>query len=257
MAISCWARRSAIADVARALAKRQSTMDPANASMRESAPKPMSAIDPAASPAPTAIAASTPCQPTPSQASALARRTRWSCWLVVGRVAAGEGTPAARGVRRAPCSGLASGVCGKCVEEQAGPFGELVHDHLAVAPGAGEAGAPELAQVVGDELFVAAEHPAQIADARLVAVAQRDRDREPCGVAERLCDAGEVVETFDPGLAGAQGFGLGQVEAQQVARVGLDRHAGERSRTFAHPYERPCVACVGLPNDMGDARLES
>ena len=72
-------------------------MIPAAYSMRESAPKPMSAMELAASPAPTATAASMPCQPTPSYASSFARRTsfcrssiftglRASCigWLLTG-----------------------------------------------------------------------------------------------------------------------------------------------------------------------------
>jgi hypothetical protein len=66
-------------------------------SIRESAPKPMRAMEPAAMPAPTAIAASIPCQPTPTQARSFARRTsfsrspalgglRMSCtrWLLTG-----------------------------------------------------------------------------------------------------------------------------------------------------------------------------
>jgi hypothetical protein len=51
---------------------------PAAASMTESAPNPISAIEDAARPAMTAIAASTACHPIPSQASARARRTSGS-----------------------------------------------------------------------------------------------------------------------------------------------------------------------------------
>src|SRR4051794_38861122 len=50
-------------------------MKPAADSISESAPKPTSAIEPAATPAPIATAASIACQPTPSHASARARRT--------------------------------------------------------------------------------------------------------------------------------------------------------------------------------------
>ena len=58
--------------------------------------------------------------------------------------------------------------------------------HLFVASRAGQPGALELAQVVGDELFVAFEHPPEVADAGLLAVAQRDRDRKPSGICEPL-----------------------------------------------------------------------
>jgi len=61
--MSLWARRSASSEVALEAAKRHRRMKPAEDSMRESTPKPMRAIELAASPAPTAIAASTPCQP--------------------------------------------------------------------------------------------------------------------------------------------------------------------------------------------------
>src|SRR5438132_1315847 len=57
-----------------ALASRPTT-GPARLSTRLSAPKPISAIEEAAIPAPIAIPNSTTCQPIPSQARALARRT--------------------------------------------------------------------------------------------------------------------------------------------------------------------------------------
>ena len=51
----------------------QTTTNPASASIRLSAPKPISAIEPAAIPAPSAIPNSTKCQAIPPQASRRAR----------------------------------------------------------------------------------------------------------------------------------------------------------------------------------------
>src|SRR5215212_9022404 len=95
--MSFWALRSALSEETRAAANRQRSMIPANDSTSESAPKPMSAMDPATTPAPTAIAASRPCQPTPSQARSFARltsrsrspipgglRDNWSGWPLTG-----------------------------------------------------------------------------------------------------------------------------------------------------------------------------
>jgi hypothetical protein len=70
-------------------------MSPAADSIRESAPKPTSAIDDAASPAMIAIAASATCQPTPSQASARARRTRAARSSLTGGVAVCRGSSTA------------------------------------------------------------------------------------------------------------------------------------------------------------------
>ena len=56
--------------------KRQTMMKPASDSIRESKPKPISAIDEAAIPAPTAMANSTKCHPLPPHASTRARLTR-------------------------------------------------------------------------------------------------------------------------------------------------------------------------------------
>jgi hypothetical protein len=56
----------------------QSKTAPASISIRESAPKPTSAIEPATTPAPMATAASIPCHARPRRASSFARRTRCS-----------------------------------------------------------------------------------------------------------------------------------------------------------------------------------
>jgi len=53
-------------------------MNPATLSIRLSVPKPISAMDDAAMPAPTAMANSMKCQPIPPQARSQARRTRRS-----------------------------------------------------------------------------------------------------------------------------------------------------------------------------------
>ena len=82
----------------RKMVKSQITTSPATLSMSESMPKPTSAIDDAASPAPIAIANSTKCHAMPPDASIRARRCRlnvsagvsraWSdpnaiaCWLI-------------------------------------------------------------------------------------------------------------------------------------------------------------------------------
>src|SRR5581483_214027 len=74
-AISCWARRSAAAEDPRPPVNNQTITEPASASINESAPNPISAIEPAAIPAPTAIANSITCQAFPPQASSRARRS--------------------------------------------------------------------------------------------------------------------------------------------------------------------------------------
>ena len=76
IAMSCWARRSAVSESARVAAKRHSTMIPASASISESAPNAISAIDPATAPAAIAMAASMPCQTRPPRARRRARA--WS-----------------------------------------------------------------------------------------------------------------------------------------------------------------------------------
>src|SRR5581483_6502795 len=74
-AISCWARRSAAAEDPRPPVNNQTITEPASASIKESAPNPISAIEPAAIPAPTAMANSMTCQALPPQASSRARRS--------------------------------------------------------------------------------------------------------------------------------------------------------------------------------------
>jgi len=69
MAIICSARRSAVGEFRRFPVNSHSTTNPARASIRESIPNPMSAMDDAARPAASAIPYSMKCQPMPPQAS--------------------------------------------------------------------------------------------------------------------------------------------------------------------------------------------
>src|SRR5919197_4796640 len=108
-AISCGTRRAAVAEDARAAPNRQRTTKPPAASTSESAPKPTSAIEPATAPAPIAIAASMPCQPTPSHASARARRTSvGTCMLVVAAITS-SCAPGEWGRLAPPCFGSLRG----------------------------------------------------------------------------------------------------------------------------------------------------
>ena len=101
IAMSCCARRSAVSESARVEAKRQSTMIPASASMSESAPNAISAIDPATAPAAIATAASiavpdeagageqaSPCdEPSRSGSFSGARRGAGAEWMTGSSIA--------------------------------------------------------------------------------------------------------------------------------------------------------------------------
>src|SRR5262249_46570568 len=103
-------------------------------------------------------------------------------------------------------------------------IGQLVHDHLAVALGAREARGLELARVVGDELLVTPDGPRQIADARAPRRAERPRDGQPRRVAQGARAGGPRLELGHRRERLAHGLRLRQIEAEQVAGVGVVRH---------------------------------
>src|SRR5205085_6370719 len=91
-------RRSAAADSRRRRPKRQMITELASTSIRESTPKPISAVEEAAAPAPTATANSIRCQALPAQASNRARAASRSR-STVGRRATGRDGSATSGPR--------------------------------------------------------------------------------------------------------------------------------------------------------------
>ena len=112
--------------------------------------------------------------------------------------------------------------------------------------------------MVGDELFVAAEHPPEVADACLLAVTQRDRDRKPSGISEPLRRLRQLLELvrWEPG--GTECLGFREIEAQQLASLWVCRHIRKLSRTFARAYERADRSGSSCDaEDVGDRRLES
>jgi hypothetical protein len=71
-------------------------------------------------------------------------------------------------------------------DEGAALVGQLVHDHLAVALGAGERVGLQVADVMRDELLVAPDDPREVADASPLTGRERERDRQTGRVAEGL-----------------------------------------------------------------------
>src|SRR5207302_2391779 len=100
-ATNCCARRSALADSRCRRLKRQMITELASTSIRESIPKPISAVEEAAAPAPTATPNSTRCQALPAQASKRARAASRSR-STVGRRASGAGSDAVPAAVGAP-----------------------------------------------------------------------------------------------------------------------------------------------------------
>ena len=65
------------------------------------------------------------------------------------------------------------------VQQIAAGAGERVEDDLVLAPRARQACDAQRPEVVADQVLGATGDPGQVADAQLVAVAERERDQQP------------------------------------------------------------------------------
>ena len=153
------------------------TTKPASASIRLSAPKPIRAIEPAATPATTAIANSTTCQRDPAQASSRARRSSRAR-------SAGDG-PIGTGASGRSCRRAGAAASLRSDTEPSAPWrehgarrapalvGERVHHHLSLPARAHDAVRAHGAYVMRDEVLGALDDPGEIADTQLVGFGQR------------------------------------------------------------------------------------
>ena len=173
----------------------QITTKPAIASIRLSAPNPISAIEPAAIPAPSAIANSTKCQAMPPQASKRARRSSLSLSALPDAPSATERTSdvdVAELKQGTACSDTdrLRRSCGARsehgVEKRPAFGGERVHHHLPVSPRADDAVRAKRAHVMRDESLCPLDDPGEITDAQLVRPEQRGGKRQPGWIAERV-----------------------------------------------------------------------
>src|SRR5215208_5641718 len=178
MAMSFCALLSASSDDALDAAKRHRRTKPATDSMSESAPKPMRAMELAASPAPTAMAASMPCHPTPSQASCFALRTSRArsedLWGLLPSCIGGCSRAHPRPLTQ---DGLEEG------GEEGGPLvREGVHNELPIPTRGHQPVRTQQPQVVRDEVLRAPRDPGEVAHAQLLPFAQRLGQGEARGI---------------------------------------------------------------------------
>ena len=121
--------------------------------------------------------------------------------------------------------------------------GELVHHHPAVALGARQPRRLEQPQVMRDELLVAADDPAEVAYARARTRVQRQGDGQPGGIAERAGARRERLEARGRREPPSRRLRVREVEAQQVACVGIGH--GADATTFARTCEHAFRALGG------------
>src|SRR5262249_30862174 len=113
--------------------------------------------------------------------------------------------------------------------------GQLVHHHLALPPRDRQARSAQRARVVGDQLLVAAHDPSQITHARRPAVRQRDGNRQPRRIAERLGARRPPLHHARRRQPATRPLRLRQVQAQELATIGLYSHT-RSILSFACPY---------------------
>ena len=75
------------------------------------------------------------------------------------------------------------------------------------------------------ESLVTPDHPCEVADARLLAVKQGEGDCQPGRIGERLGRRGQALELVRRRKRRSQLLRLRQVEAQEVAGVGVAGYA--------------------------------
>src|SRR5581483_7868486 len=80
-------------------------------------------------------------------------------------------------------------------------------------------GRAQRAQMMRDEVFRTFADPGEIADAKLAAVAQRERDRQSRRIAERPEAGGKHACLLLRGAGGADRLRLREVETEQVAAI--------------------------------------
>lgn len=102
--------------------------------------------------------------------------------------------------------------------------------------------------MVRHELLVAARDPREIAHARPTRGAQRYRDRQASGIAERLCRCSELLLGADVRQTAPDRLGRREVEAEQVAAVNVGHHNEGPKSVRAYDY------CCNVRNQC-DARV--
>src|SRR5436190_11139456 len=210
-AIRICARRSAVCDPRRSPVYSQTTTRPARASMRLSAPKPISAIELAARPAPIAIANSTTCQAMPPQAS---MRARYSSLF-----RSTDGRIAPSWTRPPPCSDMSHGGRQDGRHQRAPLLSECVDDHLPLAARTNEPAASQRARVMRDEVLGALDDPGEAAHAELARVEQRCGKRQTRRIRESLRPRGRDLRGAGGETPLPEPLGRRKVEAEEVAAV--------------------------------------
>lgn len=79
-----------------------------------------------------------------------------------------------------------------------------------------------------DEVLRALCDPREVADAQLVDIGERARERQPCGVRERVSSPRKHLGLGDTESVPAKALGHLQVETQQAATIVHPRHPNAR-----------------------------
>jgi hypothetical protein len=74
---------------------------------------------------------------------------------------------------------------------------------------------------MGDEPLVATDDPGEVADAGRLAGLERERQCQPRRIAQGLRRRRPLLELVGGGKSGADALGLRQIEAEEVAGVGI------------------------------------
>ena len=236
MATSFCARCSAVWDITREPVKRQMMITLAKPSIAESRPKPTSAIEPAMiagddrdDPLDAHHAQRQPGQQLHARgelAVALGADRRHGP-RGGGRDAIGSSTDA---LMRSPAVAVTAASSAR--PRSVSPYMTI----LPVARRAGQAGDAQRARVVGDELLVAADDPRQVAHARRPALGQRDGDRQPRRIAQRLgagCPRLQPRRSGSPRRA-ASALGRSRQSSSQVSGSGAMPRTLVRSHGHAY-----------------------
>src|SRR5262245_26104784 len=154
---------------------------PASDSISESKPKPMSAIEPAAIPAPSAIANSTACQAFPPQASRRARRTSRARRSAPSAGTSGSGCTVA--FASATAGLVVADVLQADLEQQSNVrVVERVVDVAPLLAVAHEPARAQQAQVVRARRLRETGHRSEVADAQFPGLEQRRDQAHPARI---------------------------------------------------------------------------
>lgn len=80
--------------------------------------------------------------------------------------------------------------------------------------------------MVGDQSLVTLDDPGEVADAGRLAGLKGERHRQPGWVGESLRPGGPQLKVFTARQSLAEALCLGQVEAEEIAGVGIAGQAG-------------------------------